>query len=122
MNKEIKFRVYNTKSKSWVYRPKYEVHLFGETILLGVFMRNVTILNLNDCVALQYTGLLDLKENEIYEGDIIRGKFDFGPAGFQYHVSSVKWHNQVGYQWNFWDLSTIEIIGNIYDNPELLKQ
>lgn len=120
-NREIKFRVYNKKTKQWVHGPNYEVNLFGECILLGGFMNKVSLLELNDCVPLQYTGLTDKNGKEIYEGDFIRGKHHFGPAGFQYHFSSVRWDNEVGYQWEYWDLSTIEVIGNIFENRDSLK-
>ena len=58
---------------------------------------------------------------EIYEGDLIEGMHDFGPAGFRLHLSSVRWDNEVGYQWEYWDLSTLEVIGNIFENMDLLK-
>ena len=52
----------------------------------------------------------DKKGTPIYEGDFITGMFDFGPAGFRKHSWTVAWHNEHGYQWNYWDLSTIEVI------------
>ena len=72
MTRPIKFRVYNTKQNKWVHGPDNEVNLFGETILLGGFMQNVPTAELNDCVALQYTGLNDKNGKEIYEGDILK--------------------------------------------------
>lgn len=122
MSNRAKYRVYNTKTKQWVHGPNYEVNLFGETILLGGFMRDVSILDLNDCVELQYTGLNDKNGKEIYEGDIIRAMHNFGPAGFHSRISSVKWDNEAGYQWHYWDLSTIEIIGNIFEHKHLLEK
>jgi uncharacterized phage protein (TIGR01671 family) len=60
------------------------------------------------------TGMYDKNGQEIYEGDIIRGKLDFGPAGFVEQQLSVKWDNVDGYQWNYWDIPTIEVVGNVY--------
>jgi hypothetical protein len=126
MNKKIKFRVYNTKSKLWVHGPKCEVNLFGETILLGGFMRNVSILDLNDCVALQYIGLIDLKQNEIYDGDII--KLEGSP--YIYEVVWNKWQWGIDSKGVVTDFiqgftSAVQdraiIIGNIYDNPDYIN-
>lgn len=76
---------------------------------------------LQDATFLQFTGLKDKNGREIYEGDIISGKFDMGPGGFITHESPVEYNLENGYQWNYWDLNTVEIIGNIFENPNLCK-
>jgi hypothetical protein len=65
----------------------------------------------------QYTGMNDKKGRPIFEGDIINGMMDYGPGGFVERTSSVYWDNYSGYQWNFWNLSTIKIVGNIFEPP-----
>jgi len=121
MNRPIKFRVYNTKQNKWVHGPDNEVNLFGETILLGGFMQNVPTSELNDCVALQYTGLNDKNGKEIYEGDIIHLKFSELNANLV-----VKWDKYMGlkyYNGGWTSLVHVdthgEVIGNIFENPEL---
>ena len=75
----------------------------------------------------QFTGLLDKSGKEIYEGDIVKAIYPSNAinklAGL-HHVFVIEWENRyphdnfLGYNLGFFD--SIEIIGNIYENPELL--
>ncbi len=64
----------------------------------------------------QFTGLHDKNGKEIYEGDILEendliGKVIFKQGAFQQIINGV-----------IEDIrKTVEIIGNVYSNPELLK-
>lgn len=70
----------------------------------------------------QYTGQTDKHGKKIFEGDIVRGMMDWGPAGMLETVVDIGFKNSVGgYRWNYFDMDTVEVIGNVYDNPELLK-
>ena len=127
--RQIKFRVYNTKTKSWIHGPHVRpdmdgVNLFGECILLGGFMDTVSIEDLNNCVALQYTGIKDKDGHEIYEGDIIQ---------LPESIGVVKWNDyQAGFFIDGQDKITYSIlytfngenarlvVGNIFENPTLL--
>ena len=70
----------------------------------------------------QYTGLRDKNGREMYEGDIFNGLHDFGPAGAVPKSGTVRFDVEQGYGWNYWYIQTIEIIGNIHENPELLER
>ena len=84
-------------------------------------------------VLMQFTGLLDKNGKEIYEGDILCFSPTYGTysimAGVPYskekHISQIIWkkmgfglENEPDFRIIKW--SDVEVIGNIYENPELL--
>ena len=73
-------------------------------------------------ILMQSTGLHDKNGKEIFEGDIFKAPFDIGPAGFSMCKGVVEYDLEQGYQWQYLLLSELEIMGNIYENPELLEK
>ena len=73
---------------------------------------------------MQYTGLHDKKGKEIYEGDIVKSFFvDTDEAGneiYKYYIIEVK-YDEVLCEYNIDKFMNLEVIGNIYDNKELLN-
>ena len=68
-------------------------------------------------------GSIPLENGEMSKGgDIVKAMMDYGPGGFVERAVAINWHNEYGYQWNYFDLSTVEVIGNQTDNPELREQ
>ena len=77
----------------------------------------------------QFTGLLDKNGKKIFEGDIVLGLFLFDMSinavvKFRDGAFGLEWRRGEIIEFNaFTSLCNItyEIIGNIYDNPELLE-
>jgi uncharacterized phage protein (TIGR01671 family) len=79
---------------------------------------------------MEYTGLDDKNGKEIYEGDIVKLHptsdacvVEFGEQSISHDFLGVGFYTKEkdGSQGNIFGGSYVEIIGNIYKNPELLK-
>lgn len=114
MSREIKFRMWSGKVKKYFYDSD---NVYG-------CLQNSKVKewakDYEDMVWQQFTGLKDKNGKEIYEGDVIRGYFDMGPAGMTINTAIVRWTNKEGYQWKYWDLNSIEVVGNIFENKDLV--
>ena len=127
--KEIKFRVWNTETNKMITNVK-EMGVFALKSIYTI--DEFLVIPTNEKYPLmQYTGLKDKNEVEIYEGDICRcwGGSEFN-GYYEYNkIYEVKWQgsgfemmiDDCGYGWNYSSgFEYIEIIGNIYENKELL--
>lgn len=77
----------------------------------------------SEIVLMQFTGLHDKNGVEIYEGDIIEYKTVYEWDKKPIKRAEVVFENGVFSPMGVeMDLSRSEIIGNIYENPELLKK
>ena len=134
MNREIKFR--GKSIDEWVYGMLCKVNEgdteHGEPIKYKIqtdekeYGEYVNCFITDENTIGQYTGLHDKNGKEIYEGDIVKIKYrdeDIGKViyehnGFSIDVTNMnKNYGRVSFVNNF-----IEVIGNIYDNPELLGE
>lgn len=107
--RELKFRYWNNEEGKMYFQPKNGWDSFPQK--LGM-----------EDMYLQFTGLRDLQDTEIYEGDILK----YGEK-----IIEVKWLVKwldinygwldINYGWNLNPLLNYEIIGNIFENNELLE-
>jgi len=109
--REIKFRAWD--KKNMIYSEKNKL-----------LPRNIVDKNSVEKgkVLMQFTNLKDKNGKEIYEGDILDGDY----VVFFYEGCFITRYKKTDSIWGFDELDDggdfIKVIGNIYENPELLNQ
>ena len=121
--RDIKFRAWHRLNSELVYFDKEKlVNDQYQIQHLACLMRG----DYGD-VLMQYTGLKDKNGVEIYDGDIVSDHVGIGIIKYSeikaaykvsYNDGFAKWF--IDYM-NRYERKSIEVIGNIYENPELLK-
>ncbi|MCP4141287.1 MAG: hypothetical protein GY755_13555 [Chloroflexi bacterium] len=124
MKRQIKFRGKRVDTGEWVigclvgyHQAYYDGNSNRVCIHSGIL---TTTEVLSDTVG-QFTGLLDKNSREIYEHDIVTWTDSDG----NHRIDVVKWVNGglclCNVQYTVGNYGGLEGIGNIHDNPELLK-
>lgn len=148
--REIKFRAWDKGLKRMIYlsEPTVENDDFSGIVfkLRDYFVSAFSSDRIEDVELMQYTGLKDKNGREIYEGDIVKtscgdiGIIKFGIPkdmtinGGEYDVDYIGFYiDIIKGDWGTTDVESrvaplvddyyeIEVIGNIYENPELLEE
>lgn len=134
--REILFKAKRVDNGEWVegYYLRDQYHIGGKDIIFyrkdsdwfTVYTNKIDIETL--C---QFTGLCDKNGNKIWENDILMAHLDefypedttcetveWGFAGFVVHEANSTDREYL----DKFDLENFEVVGNIFDNPELLQE
>lgn len=142
MELEKKFRAYSKKFKKMVYAddPKLSITISPSGKCHSVWLESIDD---EGVPVMQYIGLKDIHGREIYEGDILncisgsgkklftgsppKSKMPNGKQKVIFHEGAFKLN--VGSKSRRYSISSMviiwcqaEVIGNIYENPKLLKE
>lgn len=115
--RELKFRYFDRKTQSMHSAERID---FKQRIVFLNEIKGDEGQSIRECHfishpndLMQYTGLKDKTDKEIYEGDIVQY-----PTGFKEQVE----FNDYGF-WNIYDnVGNLEIIGTIHEHPHLLEK
>jgi len=126
LSREIKFRAFDKKDNKM--SDNFELH--ERQIMCGEeYMADTYDIDCGDFEVMQYTGLHDKNGKEIYEGDIItceggyEGEDCEQPSKVYFCSESLQWRVACLCGCQSYELSDYDyasVIGNIYQNPELL--
>jgi uncharacterized phage protein (TIGR01671 family) len=124
--REIKFRGKRSDNGKWVYGGIWVKHKCPNTRILILDSIGERFEVDPETVG-EYPGLKDKNDKEIYEGDIILLLLDKEKCEVSYNSSHCAYLLTNKYKWTdaykLGNMSSleIEVIGNIYENPELIK-
>jgi len=123
--RDIKFRAWHKEKK-----------IMGEVLGIDILHKEIFFSNedvncyehadFKDIELMQYTGLKDMREKEIYEGDILFESFgeEYFKVVFEDGSFRAEFEGDFDeYSFDLIDvvLQSCEVVGNIYENSELLK-
>jgi uncharacterized phage protein (TIGR01671 family) len=136
MNREIKFRIWDKQQKKFHIDADWGISLQG-SFIIGFASHDswnhdkgykINLTSQDNMVVQQYTGVQDKNKKDVYDGDILRNQLN---GNYCY----VRWACDMEYAG--WSLArpdepignlflnkhykNLEVVGNIFENPELLK-
>ncbi len=125
MNREIKFRVWDKDMKCWWCEDSQYLQMDGKKIHPAPWSTLSADLPDERIIVQQYTGLKDKNGKMIFEGDILRQndlRFEIRFESFQW-VAVCPYYNKYHHPRieHFRLCVSGEVVGNIMENPELLK-
>jgi uncharacterized phage protein (TIGR01671 family) len=138
MNREIKFRVFHKKEKQMIYwftlsQSAWNTYISENATSL---LYSILVSDKDSFEVMQYTGLKDKNGKEIYEFDIVKGGSRIMQIVWKKEACQfwLIWKDQIsinryeplyanyGDDTDYFSNDSIEVIGNVFENPELLQQ
>ena len=125
MNREILFRGKRVDNDEWT--EGYLFKSWNRTFLLWGMTGDVpNMVEVKPETVGQFTGLPDKNGNKIFEGDIVKfshpafDKSRIGVISYETNETGFVLRHKGDYSWIAYANEFYEVIGNIYDNKELL--
>ena len=121
--REIKFRAWDKRKNTWIHKDLFFISNAGFYEDYRELEDGISLFDY-EYDLMQYTGLKDKNGKEIYEGDVTKEgniitQIVFRKGRFEEKLLS----SPLSHTRDYFPLSENgEVIGNIYENPELLKE
>jgi hypothetical protein len=114
----IKFRAWH-KIEKRMFKVYHLSWWFGIFLIGDEHAENGRRFGSGEVELMQFTGLLDKNGKEIYEGDVVQwyGLYGMGNS----YTRVVQWDNEEAMFLPNHMKDGVEIIGSIYENPELME-
>lgn len=124
-----KFKVWDKKNNDWFDEDLMFIKQNGRLCFWNMFKKKIEYFADKDYIAVFFTGLKDKNGEEIYIGNILDWNNkctilikEKSELGFYYEVLSQKDKNIISFDIRFYRVEECsEIIGNKFENKELLK-
>ena len=125
--RELKFRVWSNTFVKFLTKEEWFFDFDGDLYFWDIVENDMIRVPENEYIIQQYTGLKDKNGVEIYEGDIVKATSDqYENENF---VGKVIFDEGCFLTWvhkndirGIWGEDDIEVVGNIFENSELLEK